>query len=97
MIFFCCSGSELFKSLVTEKIKNTFLVKSKDSKKFKYLGLDIEQHSEKNSCQPGQICTRSKDCPYTLDFWKWKNESNREDNYETRKWQIELNCYTDET
>ena len=61
-------GSEQFKSLVIEKIKNTFLMKSEGSKKFKYLGLDVEQHSEKIIVYQDRYVQNLKTNPTPLAF-----------------------------
>ena len=44
---FCWGGSKIFRLSVIEKIKSTFVIKTEEVTKFKYVGLDIEQKDEK--------------------------------------------------
>ena len=42
---FCWAGTESFQRLVIAKVREAFNIKSEESRKFKYLGLDIDQNS----------------------------------------------------
>ena len=44
---FCWGGTKVFRVSVIEKIKKKFVVRSEESTKFKYVGLDIEQKEDK--------------------------------------------------
>ena len=43
---FCWGGSKIFRQSVIENIKTTFVIKSEEINKFKYVGLEIEQKEE---------------------------------------------------
>ena len=44
---FCWGGTKVFRVSVIEKIKKKFVVRSEESTKFKYVGLDVEQKENK--------------------------------------------------
>ena len=61
---FCWGGSKIFRQSVIENIKSTFVIKSEEVTKFKYVGLDIEQKEEEIMISEDKYVETLKAIPY---------------------------------